>query len=251
VEVDLLTLHSSDIEQWSDTDMVFSQFFKACVEAPEHCALARSHNGTAQELEATAWRILEQLKYRPIPWQGGILDSANAKIMIRPSLYAPARYPALAKLFDALFAMDLDRIAVEYANVQALAPTILSSGTGDDASFGIHCADKKMRFDNIDDVLPTVDELTQTSRLMGDLASTFPMTCAQWKFASKERYEGSFTGLNTRVPMLVIGNTFDPATPFRSAQNVSAGFENSVLLQHDGYGVSDPACKLFSRNEVF
>lgn len=234
-----LTLRYSDIEQWSDTDLVFSQFFKECVKAPELCSLARDHETSSEDLEATAWRIFDELKYRPIAWQGTLLDSSIIKTVIRPALYAPARWPALANFFDALFAKDLDRLVIEYANLQALSPLILSSDSGDDSAHGIHCADKRIRTDSLDGVLPTIDSLTTTSRLMGDLASTFPITCSQWKFASKERYDGPFTNLSTRVPMLVIGNTYDPATPFRSAQNISAGFQNSVLLQHDGYGVSD------------
>ena len=56
--------------------------------------------------------------------------------------------------------------------------------------------------------------------------------------SAKERYTGGFSDIKTKNPLLFVGNTYDPLTPFVSAQNASAAFEGSVVLQHDGYGVS-------------
>ena len=37
---------------------------------------------------------------------------------------------------------------------------------------------------------------------------------------------------------MFVGGPFDPVTPLISAYNMSTGFEGSVVLQHNGYGVS-------------
>ena len=55
---------------------------------------------------------------------------------------------------------------------------------------------------------------------------------------AQERYEAGFNHIKTRNPLFVIGNTLDPATSIRAAFNISAGFEDSVVLTQDGYGVS-------------
>lgn len=52
---------------------------------------------------------------------------------------------------------------------------------------------------------------------------------------AKEKYLGNLT-VSTRHPALIIGNTFDPVTPLKSARNTSADLLESVVLQHDGYG---------------
>jgi hypothetical protein len=72
----------------------------------------------------------------------------------------------------------------------------------------------------------------------GDVATVTISTCAQWDFEAKERYGGDFR-VKTSFPPLIIGNTWDPVTPLKSARNVTALFEGSVLLQHNGHGVSD------------
>ncbi|EMR67890.1 putative peptidase tripeptidyl-peptidase protein [Eutypa lata UCREL1] len=67
------------------------------------------------------------------------------------------------------------------------------------------------------------------------------MVCAQWQIEPRERYEGSFDGVQTRNPVLFVGNTYDAHTPLVSARNVSAGFAGSVVLEVNGYGHSSLA----------
>jgi len=65
------------------------------------------------------------------------------------------------------------------------------------------------------------------------------MTCTQWKIEAKERYEGDFQ-VQTKKPVLLIGNTYDGLTPLLSAHNVSSGLKGSVVLEVRGYGVCNP-----------
>ncbi|KAG9242113.1 hypothetical protein BJ878DRAFT_517199 [Calycina marina] len=44
--------------------------------------------------------------------------------------------------------------------------------------------------------------------------------------------------VETKNPMMVIGNTWDAHTPLISAHNVSSGLEGSVMRQVDGWGAS-------------
>jgi TAP-like protein len=81
------------------------------------------------------------------------------------------------------------------------------------------------------------------SRIAGDMAVHFITQCAQWQMDAKERYEGDFQ-VQTVNPILLLQNTSDPVTPLRSAHNMSAGLEGSVVLEQNGYGVSP----LFSRS---
>lgn len=59
--------------------------------------------------------------------------------------------------------------------------------------------------------------------------------CAQWPAGDADRYIGPFDR-NTANPVLVIGNEFDPATPYHGALKVDGLLPNSALLTVHGWG---------------
>jgi hypothetical protein len=63
------------------------------------------------------------------------------------------------------------------------------------------------------------------------------MLCSQWKIQAKERYEGDFRA-KTRNPVLLIGSPYDGRTPISGAFAANKTLEGSVVLQHNGLGVS-------------
>ncbi|KAF4542500.1 uncharacterized protein LTHEOB_7692 [Lasiodiplodia theobromae] len=105
---------------------------------------------------------------------------------------------------------------------------------GAEAYYAIYCADKMMRTDRIEDVMPFLEKMVQLSRIKGDVAEDV-MICSQWPVESKERYLGDYN-VQTKHPLLIIGNTYDAVTPFVSAKNASESFPGSALLEHGGFG---------------
>jgi pimeloyl-ACP methyl ester carboxylesterase len=59
--------------------------------------------------------------------------------------------------------------------------------------------------------------------------------CSTWPVRSAHRYTGPWNHRTTN-PVLVIGNTFDPATPLRGAVAMSQKLGRARLLTMDGYG---------------
>ena len=45
----------------------------------------------------------------------------------------------------------------------------------------------------------------------------------------------------TKIPLLLIGTTADPGTPYSNARRVTNLLGNAVLLTHDGYGHTSEA----------
>ncbi|KXX79857.1 Carboxylesterase A [Madurella mycetomatis] len=220
-----------DIEWFTGTDKTFSGFFRACVENPNMCALANG-NSTAEELEAAVYEYLEtQLKYNPIPIDEFLIEYGIAKKIILGALYSPSQWPMLAAGFNAMLTQNSTALREIF---QPASDSGIS--TGDEALIGIRCGDKSARLSSLQDFRPILDQLHGMSRL-ADAPMWLLIQCAQWKMAAKERYSGDLNA-NTRHPVLLIGNTFDPVTPLVSAHNVSAGLEGSVVLQHNGYGHS-------------
>lgn len=238
----------SDIEAWADTDGTFSEFFKECVKSPELCPLAQ-HSDSAAALEETIYNKLEELKFRPIPAGGAVIDSTLLQSVIRPSLYRPGRWTLLGGALHSLLSGDYMDFYSYAAAILADGGEAHNGGVATDAPFGIHCSDKNFRRDNLDDFLPELHKQWDQSKVLGDFTTFLASSCAQWDIEPKERYEGGFCGIKTRKPLLVVGNTFDPATSIKSAFNISAGFEDSVVLTQDGYGVSP--CSFLFRTVFF
>ena len=111
---------------------------------------------------------------------------------------------------------------------------LLVDSSRTEAQYGIKCADLD-KYSSLSD-WEVIQDARHEQSYWAD-ASDIVVSCARWRFDAKERYEGNFT-VKTRNPIMLIGNTADPVTPIVGARNASAGYEGSVVLQHDSYGVS-------------
>ncbi|KAK2816028.1 hypothetical protein FQN49_008054, partial [Arthroderma sp. PD_2] len=222
--------NSYDVELWADTDKVFSAFFKQCVKSPDECALA-SRNSTASELETAMYKLLDDIKYQPLVFNGTLIDHSVVKNLIRPSLYSPAAYPVLSIAFDSLLSGNLTR----FSNIATSLTPPWEGGIPTESPFGIPCSEKELGEYGFSELMPTFKALNKESKLLGQVGTALAMVCTQWKIKAKERYAGDFK-VKTKHPMLVIGNSYDPATPLVSARNASQTFQNSLLLEHGGYG---------------
>jgi hypothetical protein len=162
------------------------------------------------------------------------------KSTIVSALYFPVKWSNLATLLAAV----LERNASAYVAAGASAPDPFPPSTFPDFSGlevvrGIQCADKSFRANDLVEMRPVLARFESESWVRGDGdAAIAAIQCARWKFASKERYTGTFDNIRTKFPALIVGNSIDPTTPLASARNLSEGLRGSVLLQNNGYGVS-------------
>ena len=164
----------------------------------------------------------------------------------------------LALAIDAIFTAN--QTAYEEASLGLLGifgtPGVYPQYQGSEALQGIRCGDTSLRTDHVTDLLPTLQRFREASSITGDSQSnSIFLSCAAWKMQAKERYTGGFKNIKPRKPLLFVGSPHDPLTPLPSAQNVSAAFEESVVLQHNGYGhasVSQPSlCTARSIRDYF
>ncbi len=69
----------------------------------------------------------------------------------------------------------------------------------------------------------------------GSLWTWASAACATWPGQAADRYMGPWTA-KTSAPVLVVGNTYDPATPYSGAQAVAGLLPGSRLLSVVGWG---------------
>jgi pimeloyl-ACP methyl ester carboxylesterase len=70
---------------------------------------------------------------------------------------------------------------------------------------------------------------------LGPWWSWVSVGCATWPASAADRYAGPWDR-RTANPVLVIGNTFDPSTPYRGALAMTRQLARARLLTVDGYG---------------
>ena len=79
------------------------------------------------------------------------------------------------------------------------------------------------------------------SRSVGAIWPTQWNHCLFWPVRAPERYQGPFNGTFANK-ILIIGNTYDPATPFSEAQHMAEVMgDQAALVRQDGFGVSSCA----------
>ena len=229
------------MEQVTEADTVFDGFFEQCVANPNECDLAQD-GISAEDLSQKIYLLLDNLKFNPINLgsnlNDGLIGCDGVKNFIGQNLYnPPTEWPTMATLLHILLTNNVTALTEIFTSPSTQAPTI--SPKGPEALQGIQCSETTLRSDNLTSVAPLVGPYVARSRIFGEsIAALVPLTCARWLFKAKEVYAGDFQA-QTRQPLLLIGGPFDPITPLISAQNASSGFAGSIVLQHDGYGVSD------------
>ncbi|KAK1222191.1 hypothetical protein PQX77_014975 [Marasmius sp. AFHP31] len=233
--------------QWltgtQDTGKALRWFFESCLKGgSESCAF---YEDSVEAMESKLNDIYASVIKSPIPVQGsisnGIVDYAHVRGVLFISLYHPfSAWPILAKALQ-----DLK---------EGNATTIWSGVTGEVPPFECDCDSSKYEFErlpeglmgymcNDGDAVPPEFEAAQAHyeasadySPFGSFFASFRLSCNGWsKDIPKAQFRGPIAG-NTSFPMMIIGNTADPATPLEAAKNVSSTFPGSVVLTQDSPG---------------
>ncbi|KAL1759042.1 Alpha/Beta hydrolase protein [Schizophyllum commune] len=251
------------------TDEAFAGFATGCAMAGKgSCKLAKSNNDTAADITKYVQDMFD-LAHDLLESGADLsssLTSAQARAYLYSSLYMPAHW---SELDDIIWAIQesLEDIAagnstsvkreLEHAKRQLTESTHRSIGTGtakrqiSEASAhtyaleAIYCGDgvdagnMTMRgaFDSI------VYASENVSPMFGPLWGVQGNVCFAWPARAVERYTGPWNK-KLKNPILVIGNTADPVTPFENAKLMADLLgDSAVLLKQDGFGHSSLAEK--------
>jgi len=213
-------------------EAAFDAFLASCAADP-NCGFGHGDPAGAYD------RLIARLAAHPIHVQGKdadrtrVVDDSAAVTAVLQLLYSEEQWPILAV---ALQLADDDN---DGAVLQALADQSSGrrpDGTYDnsfDANTAINCADQ---------AYPT--DLAAFRRFARDLSVEAPrfgaslalsgMTCAFWPVRAAERYTGPFRAQGS-PPILLVGTTGDPATPYAEARSLAGQLDNAVLLTWKSY----------------
>jgi pimeloyl-ACP methyl ester carboxylesterase len=230
------------------TGRVVAEFMRLCDAAGDACALSGG-DGAAARYEALANAVLQT----PIDLGDGLytydfLISDTTLAMYTPELWGGpdgwgALFAALADLAlgDAAVARRAFTLRTSlYEQLRRSRATQEQYDNSVDAYYGVRCADAE--YPKPFSVWKTIGNFAATGSRFGAGWWWQDASCADWPRAA-DRYAGPWNA-RTSAPVLIVGNYFDPATPYDGAQASSRLLPNSRLLSYAGWG----HCA-FSRNQ--
>jgi pimeloyl-ACP methyl ester carboxylesterase len=221
----------SSLGQATGFQRALDAYIAACVKL-ESCPLGRDEAAAQRAIEA----LMDRLEDEPLPTGSEReLTKGRAFYGIAVTLYDKASWVALSQALTAAFRGDgsvLLQLNDAYFSRQ-------SDGSYDGnigwANIAINCLDNRER-PSLAEVEAELPEFREVSPVFGEALGWGTLGCTDWPLpAERPQVEIDAQGA---APILVIGTTRDPATPYENAKALAdqLGDREGVLLTRDGDG---------------
>lgn len=221
-----------NIEQAKGFDTAMRAFATDCVKQPG-CPLGNGSVDSALQRTAEFFAQTDKRPLKSTTGDGRQVDEPLAELGVAAALYSKQTWPVL-------------RAALKSAIDQGDGTTLLrlgdflvernKDGTYDnqtEANMAINCVDKPY-----DRTLPAWEkqaaQAKQAAPLFGQFVVWGTLPCGYWPVQDKQ--QPTALPANGSKPIVVVGTTRDPATPYKWAQGLASQFSSGVLLSLDGDG---------------
>ncbi|KAF5357303.1 hypothetical protein D9758_005912 [Tetrapyrgos nigripes] len=236
----------------NDTNKTIQWFLGGCHAAgPENCAFYAS---SPTKIEAALDDIYDSLRSQPLPVflnsdLYDILTYDDLRSITMVALYSPSNFPRLAQklaelqagnattVFELVYVFQYHYIISGVGSAEAMAAIECGNSDPFNADASVEGVYVKNQFNlcrnaggAVYESLRRMEDSPQASlqRYKGSLVLCKPRPALMSKPLT-----GPVGAANTSHPLLVIGNTADPATPLAGAKKTSLSFPGSVLLTQD------------------
>ncbi|SED55485.1 alpha/beta hydrolase fold [Streptomyces misionensis] len=226
----------SALGQAKGFQLALDNFAEDCVAKPEGCPIG----DTPQDVKDRIAQLLHDLDKKPIP---GIsprrLTETAATNGIAQSLYSKDFWEYLTEGLEQAYDGDGRVLMVlsdamngrnqngGYSNITA-------------ANVAINCADQKPRY-TVADVQRALPRFRAASPLFGDFLAWGMVSCTDWAVPGAA-YHPDVSAPGS-APILVVGNTGDPATPYAGARRMTQALGKGVAVEltykGQGHGAYD------------
>mgnify|MGYP001221568329 CR=1 FL=1 len=204
-------------------------YLENCVEDGD-CPLGDS----VDEGIATLNAFLNSLDQKPLGVPGSrLLTESHGFFGVAVALYSQDSWPMLTMaLEDALSGKANSLMYLADAYFERQADGSFTSNSGQVIS-AINCLDSPGG-SSTEEVKALIPEFTEVSPVFGKFLAWGTAACAAWPLESANPQQvAKATGA---PPIVVVGTTRDPATPYEWAQALASQLESGVLLSREGDG---------------
>lgn len=210
-------------------ETAWSAFAKDCL-THDDCPLGATEKQAGEQLDA----LFKQLTSKPLPADSGRkLTASQATTGVIQAMYAEFLWPQLRTAIATAKAGNgaaLLKLSDDYyeRSADGTYPNMM------DANMAVNCLDLPAPFTTPEEVRRAVPDFEKTSPHFGRDMAWMALACTYWPVkatgaAHTIRAAGS-------GPIVVVGTTRDPATPYGWAQSLATQLESGRLLTYDGDG---------------
>ncbi|MGO2658637.1 alpha/beta hydrolase [Mycetocola reblochoni] len=191
--------------------------------------------GTVQTARSTVAGLLSDADAEPLPADDGRLLGANTLVtaIIYP-LYSADAWPQLSTMFAAVMGGDPTQ-AFDFADAYngRSADTGEYTDNSTEAFTAYNCADYPVSTDTAV-MAEQAAALATAAPLIGPYMGYGDIGCVDWPIA--EHAERTAITAEGAPPILVIGTSNDPATPYAWAEALADQLDSGVLVSYEGEG---------------
>ncbi|KAL1674268.1 Alpha/Beta hydrolase protein [Schizophyllum commune] len=227
------------------SDETFAGFAAGCAMAGKAgCPLVKNDNDTAADIKQYLLDMLDLAHNLTVSGadMSAVLTSAEARVNLYNNLQLTQSWASAASLLQG-WGIALDALAANQTVPAEIAGKLSSLKTDfsvipSHANEAILCSDvvdvgnMSMR----DGFNAIVSASENVSSLFGPQWGNSGNACFAWPARAVERYTGPWDN-KPKNPVLIIGNTADPITPFKNAQLMADLLgDSAILVRQDGFG---------------
>jgi pimeloyl-ACP methyl ester carboxylesterase len=228
------------IRQGIGATETFGEFARLCREGgPQRCSLAALGDPATVVKD-----LFDRLAREPvaIPLPDGTTTLITQQVAVASTffaLYSPSEWPALADALAALAAPVPSPARVAAAVARTRSPLGARLRGEDYPSLGGALAslcDDTAPSGRVSEYPALIDAYdAHEAPYFGRFRGWVGLPCEFWRLRDPDAYRGPWQQ-RTKVPVLVIGTRFDPATPYRQSRPYADRFPDGRLLTVDGWG---------------
>lgn len=221
-----------NLDQTAGFETAFQSFAKDCVQQP-NCPLGKKAAEVGDRLKA----YFRKLDAQPIPTgdaDGRKLGEALATTGVIAAMYDEGAWAQLREALNS--AMNEN----DGAGLLVLADSYYERDAGGRysnlmfANAAVNCLDLPAAFDTPDEVEKALPSFEKASPVFGEGLAWLSLNCAYWPVkATGEPHRIVAEGA---APIVVVGTTRDPATPYRWARALASQLSPARLLTYEGDG---------------
>jgi pimeloyl-ACP methyl ester carboxylesterase len=228
--------NDSNVAQTVGFEDDLTSYLRACVAgAPSAVGTGRcSFDSTLASATTSIEKMLASVNAHPITASDGRrLDAATLATAIIESLYDPLDWPELTKMFAQVQSGGAD-IAFEFADeYNNRSPSGTYHDNLDLAHLAIGCLENGANTD-IDFDERELKVLKKDAPVLGPYDAFSDVECDDWPYGPSA-FPNPITAAGTG-PILVLGTTGDPATPYVDAQALARQLSEGHLVTYDAQG---------------
>jgi pimeloyl-ACP methyl ester carboxylesterase len=222
-----------NLEQTAGFETAFQSFAKDCVRR-SHCPLG-GRNTTPARVGKNLKAFFDKLDKRPVPTgDGRRLTESLATIGVIAAMYDESAWQQLRESLTAAMKKN------DGAGLLVLSDSYYERDAGGgysnlmSANAAVNCLDLPAAFNGPDEVRKALPTFEKASAVFGEGLAWASLNCAYWPVApSGEPHRIKAAGAS---PIIVVGTTRDPATPYRWAKSLAAQLSSARLLTYKGDG---------------